>query len=148
MRQKSLPWVTREIRALMRAHSYWLTKARKSKLAEDWVQYRKMRNLVTRRLREAKVVYFEELCKQSRGNPRKAWKEVNRLLGGGCKRQISSVKTEGGSLTDQQDIAEAFATSHRWSGCLRVKIVVVRCVGGYQHVRRSSSLTECRRRNC
>ena len=44
VRSKSLPWINHDIRALMRARSYYATMARKSKEAEDWEQYRRMRN--------------------------------------------------------------------------------------------------------
>ena len=112
VRSKSLPWINHDIRALMRARSYYATKARKarkSKEAEDWEQYRRIRNLVTHKIRKAKLQYFEGLSEQSKKNPRKAWKEVNRVLGSVCKRKINSVRADAGFLTDRQDIADEFA---------------------------------------
>ena len=108
VRDKSLPWISHEIRALMRARSYYCTKAKKSKKVEDWDKYKRLRNHVTQRLRKAKLQYFEGLSEQSGRNPRKAWKEVSRLLGSGSKCGISALRTDAGLLTKKGDIAEEF----------------------------------------
>ncbi len=79
MRAQTLPWIDCEVRKLMRAKSYYRTKARKSKKVEDWEQYRKLRNQVTWELKNAKLLYFEKLSEQSSRNPRKVWKELNKL---------------------------------------------------------------------
>ena len=36
VKKKTRPWITSDIRALMRARNYFGTKAKKSKKAEDW----------------------------------------------------------------------------------------------------------------
>ena len=92
----------------MRARSYYCTKAKKSKKVEDWDKYKRLRNHVTQRLRKAKLQYFEGLSEQSGRNPRKAWKEVSRLLGSGSKCGISALRTDAGLLTKKGDIAEEF----------------------------------------
>ena len=94
VRSKSLPWITHGVRALMRARSYFSTKAKKSRKVEDWEKYKSVRNLVTQSIRKAKIQYFEELSEQSKGNPKKAWREVNRLLGSTCKHGINSMRTD------------------------------------------------------
>ena len=75
----------------MRAKSYFLSKAKKNKKAEDWDQFKRLRNRVTWQLRRAKQQYFKDLTKQSRRSPSKVWKELNRLLGNGCKQKIPSL---------------------------------------------------------
>ena len=47
---------------------------------------------------------------QSAGNPRKAWKEINRLLGTRYRREVDSLKVGEGVITDKQDIAEEFGS--------------------------------------
>ena len=94
MRRKTLPWITQEIRALMRVKSYFLTKARKSKKTEDWDKFRKLRNQVTWSIRKAKQQHFERLSNQVADNTRKVWRELNRLLGNGRKHEISSLKVD------------------------------------------------------
>jgi len=81
VRRKSLPWITQEVRAMMRARSYFCTKAKRGRKVEDWEQYKRLRNRVTQTLKKEKLRYFESLIEQSAKNPKKAWKEVNRLLG-------------------------------------------------------------------
>ena len=92
----------------MRARSYFSTKAKKSRKVEDWEKYKKVRNLVTQRIRKAKIQFFEKLSEQSKGNPKKAWREVNRLLGSTCKHGINSIRTDSHVLTERQDIADEF----------------------------------------
>ena len=44
MRKESLPWISCEIRAAMRARNYHCTKAKRTKKAEDWEKNRLLRN--------------------------------------------------------------------------------------------------------
>jgi len=65
------------------------------------------------------VITLWFLSKESAHNPKKAWQEVNRLLGRGSRREIEVLKTEIGEMTDKQEIvmelAKIFASvvSHR-----------------------------------
>ena len=43
---------------LMRAQSYHLTKAKKSKRMEDWVRFKSVRNQLKQSLKRAKLKYF------------------------------------------------------------------------------------------
>ena len=108
VRRKGLPWISRGIRVMMRARTYYFTKAKKSRKAEDWERFRCIRNRLKQCLRRAKLEYFEEMSKQSAKNPRKAWQEVNRLLGNGSKRRIDTLKADSGVITSQQEVVEEF----------------------------------------
>ena len=77
VRAKTLPWIGKEVRKLMKARTYYCTKAKKSKKVEDWEQYRRLRNRVTWELKKAKLQYFDDLSHQASGNPKKLWKELN-----------------------------------------------------------------------
>ena len=57
VRMKSLPWISREIRVLMRARTYHLTKAKRSKRMEDWVRFKSFRNQLKQSLKRAKREY-------------------------------------------------------------------------------------------
>ena len=103
---KSLPWISREIRVLMRARLYYLTKAKKSKRMEDWVSFKSVKNQLKQSLKKAKLEYFKRLSEQSARNPRKAWQEVSRLLGSGSRKEISVLRSEKGEITSQQEIAD------------------------------------------
>ena len=78
------------------------------KLLLHWEQYKRLRNQVTRRLRKEKLHYFEGLIEQLARNPRKTWKEINRLFGSKYKRGIDTLRGEKRVLTDHCDIAEEF----------------------------------------
>ena len=123
VRKRTLPWISQDIRVLMRARNYYCKKAKRSKLEEDWVQYRSLRNLVTKRLRKEKLRFFEDVSKEAMKNPRKAWKELNRLVERGKGKKIEVVRTGEGVITDKKDIADEFCIYvffiYRW-----------RCVGG------------------
>ena len=106
VRMKSLPWISREIRVLMRARSYYLTKAKKSKRMEDWVSFKSVRNQLKQSLKKAKLEYFKLLSEQSARNPRKAWQEVSRLLGRGSRKEISVLRSEKGEITSRQEMAD------------------------------------------
>jgi len=109
MKATSLPWITQEIRALMRTRNYFCSKAKSSGRNEDWVMYRRLRNHVTARLRMAKLLYFESLSEESRRNPRKLWNGLNKALGRKNKHKIDSLTTPQGILRDEQDIANEFS---------------------------------------
>ena len=64
VRNKSLPWINREIRVMMKARTYYLTKARKSGKVEDWVKFKSIRNPLKIRMRKAKLEYFKQLSEQ------------------------------------------------------------------------------------
>lgn len=58
-----------------------------------WNLYRKLRYRVTwevKRAKGAKIQYFEKISEQSSGNPRKMWKELNRVLGRESRQKIEA----------------------------------------------------------
>ena len=118
VREKTLPWIGNDVRRLMRARNYHRTKARNSKRAEDWMQYRKLRNLVTWELKKAKLKYFESVSRQS---TKKLWKELNRVLGRRSRHNIEAIRTPNGRVTSQQGIVEELSRHFSmWSGVLGV----------------------------
>ena len=56
----------------MKAHNFYYKKVKRSKLKEDWVQYRSLKNLVTKRLRKEKLKFFEDVSEEAMKNPREA----------------------------------------------------------------------------
>ena len=101
----------------MRAKSYYASKAKRTKNPSDWQHFRRLRNQVSQKMREAKRKHFETVSEQCSNNPGKAWKELNRVLGRGCRPQIEVVKTQDGVVTDKQEIAEEFKCFFsRWLG--------------------------------
>ena len=87
-----LPWVSPEIRLLMKQRVFQLKRAKRAKQTEDWECYKKLRNTVTKEMRKAKLQFFERVSGDARSNPSKAWRELGRLLGGG-QRLVTELKT-------------------------------------------------------
>ena len=108
VKRRTLPWISHDIRVLMRARNYYCKKARRSKREEDWMQYRCLRHLVTQKLRKEKLKFFEDVSEKTMRNPRMAWKELNRLLGRGKRKQIDVVRTGEDVVTEKKSIADEF----------------------------------------
>ncbi len=108
VKSNALPWIDRDIRVLMRVRNYLHTKAKASKRSEDWERYRNVRNQVTSKMRRAKLQHFEVLSEQSKSNPRKLWKELNKVLGRKNKQRIDTLNSQRGALTALQDIVDEF----------------------------------------
>lgn len=70
VKSSSFPWIGREIRALMWERNYPCTKAKNSKRDEDWVQYHKLKNHVTWKLKQATLRHDVRWtqCSQSGGS--------------------------------------------------------------------------------
>lgn len=69
----------------MRVRNYYGTKAKNGKRPEDWEMYQRLRNEVTSMVRQARVNVFEKLSAGVARNPRKMWREMNKIIGHGIK---------------------------------------------------------------
>ena len=109
VRKKTLPWITWETRALMRACNYHCTKAKRTKKDIDWKKYKKLRNLVTMNIKNAKQQHFDMINGMAGRKPRKAWKELERLTRDGQQKRVEVIQTKAGTISDQQGIANEFS---------------------------------------
>ena len=76
---KDLPWMNRNIKAQMRKRKRLYNKARCTKSPADWTQYKIMRNVVNKSLRQAHEGYCQHLFDNSFTNNRKRfWSLVKR----------------------------------------------------------------------
>ena len=106
MRAQTLPWISNDVRWLMRVRNNSCARAKKSKKADDWMRYRSLRNKVAWELKKAKLQYFDKMSGQS---SKKAWRELNQVLGRKGGKGIEAVQTPNGRLTDRQDIVGEFS---------------------------------------
>ena len=86
-----------------------ILKRELEKSPEKWPAYRKLRNQVTKEIRDAIRDYYRQLIDENIGNPKKMWKAINKVFG---KKENSvkfwSVEIEGKYLlTRERDILEA-----------------------------------------
>ena len=71
---ESLPWLTCEIRELMRKCDFHHKWAQKRKATEEWVKYKELRNKTTRLIRNAKQDYHSNLIEEIKKDSSKLWK--------------------------------------------------------------------------
>lgn len=109
VKRKSSPWINGDICIMMRARSYYHKKPKKSGRIEDWKAFNCVQNQLKSIIRKAKRECVEELSLESANNPKKAWQEVNRILGGKGRREVEILKTDGGVITSKQEMVEEFA---------------------------------------
>lgn len=80
----------------------------KAKNQCDWKCFRNLRKKVKKELKVSKVLYFEQICHDAAHQPRKMWREVNKVLGRGHNGGISIIRSDKGELSGATDIVEEF----------------------------------------
>ena len=56
---------------------------------------------------DAEKEYYVDLA-QSQGNPQAVWKDLNKIIGKGCKERVGTIQVNGHDITRNQDKAEEF----------------------------------------
>ena len=69
VRGRDCPWLSSEIRSKIHERDYWLKRARKSGKELDWSTYRRLRNVVTRLIRNSKSKYTRNLFRENVNTP-------------------------------------------------------------------------------
>ena len=80
----------------------------KTKNQCDWKCFRNLRKKVKKELKVSKVLYFDQICHDAAHQPRKMWKEINKVLGRGRNGGISIIRSDKGELSGATDIVEEF----------------------------------------
>ena len=65
VRGRDSPWFTNEIKTKTYERDYYLRKARKSGKEIDWSTYRRLRNDVTRSIRQSKANYTRHIFREN-----------------------------------------------------------------------------------
>ena len=107
----SFPWITPNIKNLMKARDFHKKKAVKFNSQVHWAKYKDTRNKVNSELYKAKKRYFcdkFEDCAQTK-DPKQSWHHNNHLLGRKFKsNNIPQLKIGDTIISDNLMIAEAF----------------------------------------
>ena len=76
------PWITSDIIKLMYERDYIHLKATQSEIKNLtlWGRYKQLRNKINSMVNQAKKDYFSNLVNESKGNSKKMWKEVNKIV--------------------------------------------------------------------
>ena len=85
LRSREIPWVTPDIRQLMVERNVIHKKAIKTNKELYWSEFKRLRNLVTLKLRKAKQRYYSNHLKENEGNQKETWKSLKDLLGNSKK---------------------------------------------------------------
>ena len=112
IRHDAVPYMNDEIVELMRQrdaalHNYM---AMPTKSPELFQNYKKLRNKVTKELRQVRKNYYTDKIENAQGCPKRIWKTLKELLPRRQNAAPSSVNYNGESFTDSFDIASAFNT--------------------------------------
>lgn len=76
-----LHWLNEECGKLMKERDQLLKQSLKTGLTTDWQKFTSLRNKVTKRLRQAKANLFIDTIEEARGNGKKIWQNINKLIG-------------------------------------------------------------------
>jgi hypothetical protein len=101
-------WINSEIIELMKKRDEKYKVATISKNEELWEEYRKLRNNVLKKIRTAKNQYFFEMIDENRSNPRKMWKNLNKLLPNKKEKYQEEIIFPQGTIRCALTIAENF----------------------------------------
>ena len=106
-----VPWITTGIKCLINEREKLKRKAIITKLETDWSKYKRTRNQVNIKLRNAKTNYYSSKIFNQKYNPKKAWRSINNLLGKQNKNsKINELILEGNTLNNPKDITQGFNT--------------------------------------
>ena len=82
LKERHNPWIDNDIIDLMYKRDYLKRQAVKLKDNELYSQYRRLRNEVTNKIRQAQKHYYEREITENRGNPSKLWKVISKIANG------------------------------------------------------------------
>ena len=75
---------------------------------EKWNTYKHLRNKVTQKIRDAIQSHYHGLIEENKGDPKRMWKVINKVLDKATpSTEVSTLDVEGRTITKEKDIAEA-----------------------------------------
>ena len=81
---KSKPWVTIDIQHLMqkrdKLHHKYCQESNKTKKEELYINYKKLRNKLTKMKREHKTIYYKNFFEANKNNSSKIWKGIRSIV--------------------------------------------------------------------
>lgn len=106
-KRDSHPWVTGDILQMIQKGNFFKGKFQQTKIQSFWETYKLLRNQVTKALRAAKADFFKNVCCEIGENPRKAWSQLNTLIGQKTNK-VNSIVYDNLFLQDNKSIADDF----------------------------------------
>ena len=107
VRGKSLPWLTPEIKNLMREREYHHKKAIKTDNEVQWSRYKRLRNAVNLKLRKEKNKYYSTRLSEEHDS-KEMWKTLSQIL---PRKSKTTNETENLSATNFNNFFTTIASS-------------------------------------
>lgn len=109
VRARSSPWITSELKKQMHDRDILKLKAIKSNDPNDWVQFKRQRNIVNNEIRSAKQAYYQNNFNEHKGDSRKTWQTINELTSRKSgKIPVKELKVNGLSITNPTEMSDEF----------------------------------------
>ena len=80
VRNKSSPWITQEIKHKMHLRDQLKRTAIKTKNPEDWINYKRQKNLVNKEVKRVKKTFYRNEIEWNRGDFKGTWRVLNSLM--------------------------------------------------------------------
>ncbi len=109
-RADSLPWLTSDIRTLMRQRNFHHKRAQKTKSTDEWETYKKLRNKTTRLIRDTKRDFYSNVINENKKDSTKLWKTLKTVISNAKKSSsVGYLETAVGLACKPQEIVQGFA---------------------------------------
>ena len=110
VRVDSLPWLTSEIREMMRKRDVHHKRVQKQKSTVEWIKYKELRNNTTRLVRNAKRDFYFNAIEENKKDFFKLWKTLKTVTATNAKTSnIESLETDKGIIQEPTEISKSFA---------------------------------------
>ena len=96
-RRHHLPWIDDEVRGLMQERDWMYRTYIRTRDRDVWSAFKRLRNLTTSRLREAKTAHFATVCRNT-NQPKKMWMELKTLMKKQHREPIQTISTKDGEV--------------------------------------------------
>ena len=93
VRGQKVPWLTREVKQLMNERDHFHDLALRTNNELHWSSYKRLRNVVTLKLRKEKQRYFNDQLRETKRDSRGTWRNLKQLLGNGAKSSGATART-------------------------------------------------------
>ena len=105
-KKEVLPWLDDNLKSLMKKRDLVLKKFIKNKRQSDLLLFKSLRNKTTAAFRKTKANYFLTIIKNSNGNSKLLWEQIDKLMGKNTNKNKQIQLTIGdNAVTDSLPIA-------------------------------------------
>lgn len=105
---ENCPWLNSDIKRDMREHDYFLMKAGKTRLSENWTKHRYYRNRVTCKIKKAKEAYNRHVIIEDGHDSEAFWRTVKKRLPSDSKEPSPTIKIGNNLSSEKCSTANAF----------------------------------------